>query len=330
MAFKTPRDSSNNNVPVVGYNHNAEAQDTLIFAPYQVTETVIAGTSGLITVSNNIIDISGTLNIEEEVARGRNYSSSISALAGSTPLFIGEVDNGKTFVAYTDTGLTTPVTSGTTVNVTYYKRVPLNVNADGKVGVQNTNVNILNSSLPVTVSGTPTVALQSSTTVYVGNSQNAAIPVTLANGSINLGDVDITTPRKVSVCAKYEGVAQEWIEEQGGAHQWLSPWNHSDLTKGWFMTSLYVATASDKFNEMDDPFFFVTLVDADGSPIIFQNVYVKRAPDYQQVDFGEAGLWVQPEEDGEAVSVRFGRWISGEKVSIMAYGYVWDDGYTPQ
>lgn len=177
--FKTRRDSSQNNVPVVGYQNSADAQDTILWAAVKVTDTGSTDSNGNFQAQNTpIIDTTHDWTVDSSgVGRGRIIDGNdITAQdSGSNTLYVGKAD-GKSgnIPLYTDSGLTTSAASLTGVQVTYTTLVPVQTTADGKLKVE-----IASGSLPA---GSNNIG-----SVNIANS----IPA----GNNNIGEIEIFNPR---------------------------------------------------------------------------------------------------------------------------------------
>ncbi|GMA49314.1 hypothetical protein GCM10025857_06710 [Alicyclobacillus contaminans] len=159
--FTTRRDSSANNVPVVGYQDTADAQDVILWAAVQVTETGNTDASGNFQATNlPIIDATHDWYVDsggvgrQRLINGKDITAKDS---GGNTLYAGQA-NGQTGVIplYKDSGLTTSVASLTGVQVTYWTLQPVAVDAQGHLVVSvNGTVNVsLSGSLPA---GTNTI-----------------------------------------------------------------------------------------------------------------------------------------------------------------------------
>lgn len=138
--FKTRRDSSTNNVPVVGYQDSADAQDIILWGAVQVTETGNTDANGIFTTSKKpIIDITHDWVVDGGgIPRERLIDETdITAKDSSNnPLYPGQAD-GKagTIPLYTDAGHTTSAANLTGVQVTFYTLAPIAIDADGRLRV---------------------------------------------------------------------------------------------------------------------------------------------------------------------------------------------------
>lgn len=137
--FKVRRDSSTNNVPTVGYNDGVDAQDVILFGASKVIETLRVDGAGKITLTHQPVSISGTTFVDVEgVRRGRNLNDDIliTASDGTAKYYAGSVSPiDKTLKVYSDIGRTT-VISGGSISVTYYRRMPVKVNANGELVIE--------------------------------------------------------------------------------------------------------------------------------------------------------------------------------------------------
>lgn len=151
--FEVRRDSSANNVPVVAYNEGADIQDTLLYGAYKTTETVTTDSYGRVTVSQPIISISGRVTTDDSYRRGRDFSVDITANAGNTTYYPGEVDayNGV-IQLYTNASLSTPAGGNISMTVTYYSRKNIEVNANGQFTYE---VNINGGTINANLKGSP-------------------------------------------------------------------------------------------------------------------------------------------------------------------------------
>lgn len=138
--FEVRRDSSSNNVPVVGYQDTADAQDVVLWAAVSVTESGNTDANGVFTATHlPIIDTThdwvtdaGGVN-RERLIDGKDITAQDS---GANPLYAGTAD-GKagTIPLYTDQALTTSAVNLAGVQVTYTTLAPVSVGPDGKLQV---------------------------------------------------------------------------------------------------------------------------------------------------------------------------------------------------
>lgn len=206
--FKVRRDSSTNNVPTVGYNEGVDAQDVILFGGYKVTETLTADGTGKVTLTHNPVSLSGvTFTDNTGVRRGRNFNDEITvtSVGGGTKYYAGSVSAvDKTMKIYTDESRTS-VISGGNVSVTYYKRVPVKVNANGELVIEGQNsgvmdVNIKSSEITLSERAKSAIILKKETALAAGASANA-LDVTVGDAT---KDMYVT-----NVMAYYDGTGAE-------------------------------------------------------------------------------------------------------------------------
>lgn len=146
--FKTRRDYSINNVPVVGYQDSADIQDVLLWGVKQVTDTGLAtDENGILTVAHKpIIDVTHDAKDDNGTFRERLLDEKDITING---YFIGEVDGAAgTIHLYTDAEKTTSAANATGITVTYYTLVPITIDDNGNLVVvtdineQTVNVNL--------------------------------------------------------------------------------------------------------------------------------------------------------------------------------------------
>jgi hypothetical protein len=183
--FTTRRDSSVNNVPVVGYQDSADAQDVILWAPCQVTDTVNTDSTGMATVLNApIIDVSHDWVTDgQNVPRQRKIDSKdITAKdANNNTLYVGAVNGALGQVMlYTDSGLTTAAVNKTGVQVTYWTMKPVQVNSQGQLVVS-----LASGSISATLSG----ALPAGSN-NIGSVNVASLPAIPA-GTNTIGNVQL-------------------------------------------------------------------------------------------------------------------------------------------
>lgn len=130
--FQVRRDSSSNNIPTVGYNEGADAQDVLLFGIVQTTETLTTDGLGLVTLGYHPVSVSGEVTTDiSGYKRGRNLNNDIIINSGN--YYAGNViAEDKTLKVYSDSARTSAVV-GTSVIIQYYRRIPLAVDANGKI-----------------------------------------------------------------------------------------------------------------------------------------------------------------------------------------------------
>ncbi|AEE98022.1 hypothetical protein [Mahella australiensis] len=138
--FKTRRDSSTNNVPVVGYQDSADAQDIILWGVVRVTETGNTDANGIFTTNRKpIIDITHDWVVDgggihrERLIDGADITAKDSS---NNPLYPGQAD-GKagTIPLYMDAGHTTSAANLTGIQVTFYTLAPIAIDTDGKMKV---------------------------------------------------------------------------------------------------------------------------------------------------------------------------------------------------
>lgn len=178
--FMVRRDSSANNVPVVGYQDTADAQDVILWAAVQVTETGNTDAQGIFHASHlPIIDTThdwstdGNGTPRQRVINGKD----VTAQGQSGTLYVGTVDGiAGTIPLYTDSGLTTSAVNQTGVTVTYTTLAPVSADSQGR--------------LQVSLSG---ATLQISGPLPAGTNQigNVGIVGALPAGTNNIGQVEL-------------------------------------------------------------------------------------------------------------------------------------------
>lgn len=152
--FKTRRDYSINNVPVVGYQDSADIQDVLLWGVKQVTDTGLAtDANGILTVAHKpIIDVTHDAKDDNGTLRERLIDANDITIAG---YYIGEVDGAAgTIHLYTDAGKTTSAANATGISVTYNTLVPITIDSNGKLvvvtDISGQTVNV-NDATPISV-----------------------------------------------------------------------------------------------------------------------------------------------------------------------------------
>lgn len=152
--FKIRRDSSANNIPVVGYQDTVDAQDILLWAALQVTDTGNTDGNGIFTATRPIIDMTHDWETDGGgIPRERRIDGKdiTAQKADATPLYPGKADGAaKTIPLYTDAGLTTSAANLTNVSVTYWTPVALKADAQGRLVLSpDSLINVaVSSSLP--------------------------------------------------------------------------------------------------------------------------------------------------------------------------------------
>ena len=206
--FKVRRDSSTNNVPTVGYNEGIDAQDVVLFGACVFTENVTVDGTGKIVLTHHPVSITGaTFTDASGIRRGRNFNEdiTITSISGATQYYAGSISStDKTLKVYADISRTT-VISGGSVTVTYYKRVPLKVNANGELSIEGQNsgmmdVNIKSSDIMLSERTKSSIMLKKETALASGASANA-LDVTVGDAT---KDMYVT-----NVVAYYDGTGAE-------------------------------------------------------------------------------------------------------------------------
>lgn len=135
--FHVRRDTSVNNIPVVGYQDAVDAQDVILWGAMQVTETGPTDGNGVFRTTRPIVDVSHDWIIDTGgTARERKIDGSdiTAKKSDNTPLYVGQADGlGKTVPLFTDENQTTAAANLTGVQVTYWTLVPLAVDSQGRL-----------------------------------------------------------------------------------------------------------------------------------------------------------------------------------------------------
>lgn len=289
--FKVRRDSSTNNVPTVGYNDGVDAQDVILFGACKVTEILTTDGAGKVVLTHPPVSLTGITSTDTSgVRRGRNLNDdiTITSVGGTITYYAGSISPiDKTLKVYTNLARTA-VISGGTVSVTYYKRVPIKVNANGELviegqsaGVQDVNIASSAATLPVAIKSSDIslsertkggIILKKETALAAGASANA-LEVTVGDAS---KEMYIT-----SAVAYYDGTGAE-------TDPYLSFW--LDVVDSAGVSS---------FGIMDMPLPPKT-----------------KAP--MQIDFGTVGIRVPV---GSKLRFRVGANFTTNKIHAMAFGY---------
>lgn len=136
MNFKVRRDTSSNNIPVVGYNDGVDAQDVILFGACKVTETLTVDDEGVCTLTYQPVSLSGiTFTDIEGIRRGRNLNDDIiiTSTEKDTTYYAGTVSpTDKTLKIYADSARTVLI-DGCSVLVEYYKRAPIKIDENGEL-----------------------------------------------------------------------------------------------------------------------------------------------------------------------------------------------------
>lgn len=289
--FKVRRDSSTNNVPTVGYNDGVDAQDVILFGACKVTETLTADGTGRVTLSNFPVSLSGaTFTDTGGVRRGRNLNNDIvvTSVGGGTTYYAGSISPvDKTLKVYTNESRTA-VISGGDVSVTYYKRVPVKVNANGELVIEGQS------------SGTQDVRIASS---------SVTLPV-----AIKSSDITLTERTKSGIILKKE------TSLAAGASA-----NALDVTVGDATKDIYITSAIayyDGTGSETDPYlaFWFDVMDSAGASS-FGTMDLPLPPKTKapmQVDFGPTGIKIPV---GSKLRFRVSANFTTNKIHAMALGY---------
>lgn len=217
--FLVRRDSSTNNVPTVGYNDGADAQDVILFGASEVTEALTTDGTGSIQLSHIPVSVAGTVFTDENnIRRARNMNEDIVIKSEDNTIsyYAGSIDPAaKTLKVYTDVNRTT-VTTGTNVNVTYYKRTPLKVNANGELCVEGGGgggvggeVTIKNVPLDINIKSSE-VSLATRTKVPIMYKKEATIAAGSSATTIDLIIGDNTKDKYITaIIAYYNGTTAD-------------------------------------------------------------------------------------------------------------------------
>lgn len=141
--FYVRRDSSTNNVPTVGYNDGADAQDVILFGASEVKELLTTDGTGSVTLGFIPVSINGEVFIDNNnIRRARNLNDDIIITSedGTINYYAGYVNAAdRTLKVYINESRAS-VTMGTKVYVTYYKRTPLNINVKGELRIETIDI----------------------------------------------------------------------------------------------------------------------------------------------------------------------------------------------
>lgn len=295
--FKVRRDSSTNNVPTVGYNEGVDAQDVILFGACKITETLTADGTGKVTLTHQPVSLTGaTFTDTSGVRRGRNLNDDITvaSVGGTTTYYAGSISPvDKTLKVYTNSSRTSVISGGSVV-VTYYRRVPIKINENGELVIEGQStdtqdVNITNASIPVTVSETLPVSIQSS-------------------------EVSLAEKEKVGIMLKKETTIA------AGASATEIPIVVGDNTKDMYITNLiayYNGTGEDT-----DPYvaFYFDQVDAEGTSTGWMDMLLppKVAHNMMQLDFGPTGVKIPA--NGKFRFRTTSTWVQNY-IHVCAYGW---------
>lgn len=145
--YKVRRDYSVNNVPVVGYQDSADAQDTILWGLKQVADTgLTSDANGIVRVTKApIVDMSHDFVVDGSgTGRERKLDAKDITIGGGT-YYIGDVD-GKagTIKLYTDIGLTTSAANKTGISATYWTLQQLSIDSYGRLKIIVDNGSAIN------------------------------------------------------------------------------------------------------------------------------------------------------------------------------------------
>lgn len=215
--FLVRRDSSTNNVPTVGYNDGADAQDVILFGANEVTEPLTTDGTGSVALSNIPVSIAGTVFTDENnIRRARNMNEDIIIKSEDNTItyYAGSIDPAnKTLKVYTDSSRTT-VTTGTNVNITYYKRTPLKVNDKGELCVEGggggTGGEVIIKNIPLDINiKSSEVSLASRDKVPIMYKKEATVAAGASATTIDLVIGDNTKDKYITaIVAYYNGTAE--------------------------------------------------------------------------------------------------------------------------
>lgn len=153
MGFTLRRDSSANNIPVLGYQDAADAQDIILWATIQVTEIGNTDGSGDFKATNvPLVDASHRWAVDgNNIGRQRliDGKSITAQTSGGTTLYAGQA-NGQTGVIplYTDSGLSTSAANLTGVQITYWTLSPVACDSQGRLAISGDLSASLSGALP--------------------------------------------------------------------------------------------------------------------------------------------------------------------------------------
>lgn len=140
MTFQLARDSSPNQVPVVGRN-SLDVQDAILYGTRQITETLASDANGFVTTSSPILDLTHDFNVDSGgILRDRRVDGSdLTALTSTgTQLFPGvaspqSLGGPANRVQVFRDQANTVAASSTQVTVTYRTLVPLSLDVNGNL-----------------------------------------------------------------------------------------------------------------------------------------------------------------------------------------------------
>ena len=143
MGFKARRDHSLQNVPLIGYQDSADAQDIVLWAAHKVTEIGDTDENGILKVKNRpIIDMTHDLVIDNEgIPRERLIDGKdvIAQTSGGNKLYVGKVQgNIGEIELFTDEERTTSAANLINVKVEFYTLQHLQVDEEGRLLVAGT------------------------------------------------------------------------------------------------------------------------------------------------------------------------------------------------
>lgn len=225
--FKVRRDSSVNNVPTVGYNEGADAQDIILFGACEVTETLATDGNGKVTLTHYPVSVSGaTLTDASGVRRGRSFNDDISVVSSNgIQYYAGSVvPTDKTVKIYRDMSRTTVVSSSNVI-VTYYKRVPIRINENGELiiekqemGIQDVNI-ATSAVLPIALKSSE-IPLTEKEKCCIMYKKEGAIPAGASSTIIDLTYGDISKDKYITNIICYHNGTDN-AEADGNVVFWL-------------------------------------------------------------------------------------------------------------
>lgn len=340
--FLTRRDGSVNNVPTVGYNEGADAQDVILFGILPVEETLTA-TNGRVTLSHGPVSTTGDLITVDGVLKGRNYANSVTALSGSTTLYVGNVDGqAKTVGVYTNAALSTPATGSITVR--YNRKQAVTANTNGAlattvtntpavnatiIGTPNVNVSNLPTTQQVSVSGTPNVAVSNTPAVSISGTPtvnvNGTIPISAPNpipvsfstgANINVDTLNVSVQRKLPMVVKFEA--------QAAASNKLAVQAPYVENHPYFITKVVMTT------EATTPFmFWFEVTSSAGTELSgLADMWLPITGETMTYDFGEVGLFIDGTV-GNSLRVKLGSAAvnAAFRGRFTGFGYYYEDNW---
>lgn len=348
--FLTRRDGSVNNVPTVGYNEGADAQDVILFGVLPVEETLTA-TNGRVTLSHGPVSTTGDLITVDGVLKGRNYANSITALSGSTTLYVGNVDGqAKTVGVYTNAALSTPATGSITVRYNHKQAVTANTNGALAttvtntpavnatiVGTPNVNVSNLPTTQQVSVLGTPNVAVSNTPAVSISGTPtvnvNGTIPISAPNpipvsfstgANINVDTLNVSVQRKCPIVLRYE--ARAATSNRLAAE---SPYTENHP---FYITDIYIET---NYPTAGTLCWFEVRNSAGAYLYGMPDCYFPSEGNPKSYSFGEVGIFVNG-LSGESLRIMPASAVStwadgtstGARLRATAFGYYYEDNWT--